>query len=66
MEPTRFEKAVIKASREVILEVLSECQGNRTLAAKELGFDRKTLYNKMKLCDIKISVTTVKKVEEIR
>lgn len=34
--------------REIILETLQKCGGNKSLAAKLLKIDRKTLYNKLK------------------
>ena len=33
--------------REHILRVLDACGGNRTIAARVLGLDRKTLYRKL-------------------
>jgi transcriptional regulator with PAS, ATPase and Fis domain len=39
--------AVREAERDVILKVLRECQGNRSLAAKRLGIGRRTLYDKL-------------------
>jgi two-component system, NtrC family, response regulator AtoC len=39
--------------REAIVETLRSCNGNRTHAAEELGFTRRTLINKIKEYDIK-------------
>lgn len=38
--------------RDLILKALKEAGNNRTKAARLLGVDRKTLYNKMKLYDV--------------
>lgn len=43
------------AERDRILNVLSQTGNNKTKAAKILNIDRKTLYNKLKLFDIKPS-----------
>jgi two-component system response regulator HydG len=37
---------------EVLRKVLEEVKYNRTKAAKKLGIDRKTLFNKMKQYEI--------------
>ena len=38
--------------KERILSALKNAGGNKSMAAKLLGVDRKTLYNKLKLYDI--------------
>ena len=38
-----------QVERRYILHVLECVNGNRTLAAKKLGLDRKTLYRKLRL-----------------
>jgi two-component system response regulator HydG len=43
------------AERDRILSVLSQTGNNKSKAAKILNIDRKTLYNKLKLFDIKPS-----------
>lgn len=40
--------------KEQILEALKQARGNKTVAAKLLQIDRKTLYNKMHLYDIEL------------
>ena len=40
--------AAAEAEAEVLIKVLEEVKYNRTKAAKKLGIDRKTLFNKMK------------------
>jgi transcriptional regulator with PAS, ATPase and Fis domain len=42
-----------KQEREAIIEVLKRTGYNRSVASKELGMSRKTLYNKMKRYSIK-------------
>jgi transcriptional regulator of acetoin/glycerol metabolism len=34
--------------KQTIIDVLKECEGNRTKAAKQLGISRRGLYNKLK------------------
>ena len=36
-----------EVERRYVEQILAECQGNKTLAAKVLGLDRKTLYRKL-------------------
>ena len=36
------------AEKKIITETLQKCNGNRTIAAKELGIDKSTLWRKMK------------------
>jgi DNA-binding NtrC family response regulator len=43
-----YEKAINEATKKVILQGLAETKNNKTKAAILLGFDRKTIYNKMK------------------
>ncbi|MEJ1729603.1 helix-turn-helix domain-containing protein, partial [Escherichia coli] len=38
--------------RQMIIEALARTRNNRTRAARLLGVDRKTLYNKMKLYNL--------------
>jgi DNA-binding NtrC family response regulator len=40
--------ALAEPERRLILQALSECGGNRSLAAQKLGINRTTLYKKMK------------------
>jgi two-component system response regulator HydG len=44
--------AAAQAEVEVLRKVLEEVKYNRTKAAKKLGIDRKTLFNKMKQYEI--------------
>ncbi|SFU12891.1 two-component system, NtrC family, response regulator HydG [Algoriphagus locisalis] len=44
--------AAAEAEAEVLKKVLEEVKYNRTQAAKQLGIDRKTLFNKMKQYDL--------------
>ena len=37
-----------EVERRYILHVLNSVQGNRTLAARSVGLDRKTLYRKLR------------------
>ncbi len=41
-----------EVERRHILDVLSACHGNRSVAAKALGIDRKTLYRQLKRFEI--------------
>ena len=40
--------------KEQIIEALNQANGNKTIAAKLLQIDRKTLYNKMHTYDIEL------------
>lgn len=50
--PMNLKDAAAGAEAEVLRQVLEEVKYNRTKAAKQLGIDRKTLFNKMKQYDL--------------
>lgn len=50
--PLNLKDAAAEAEAEVLKRVLEEVKYNRTQAAKQLGIDRKTLFNKMKQYDL--------------
>ncbi len=50
--PLSLKDAAAEAEAEVLKKVLEEVKYNRTQAAKQLGIDRKTLFNKMKQYDL--------------
>ncbi|MCE7054532.1 sigma-54 dependent transcriptional regulator [Algoriphagus sp. AGSA1] len=50
--PLNLKDAAAVAEAEVLKKVLEEVKYNRTQAAKQLGIDRKTLFNKMKQYDL--------------
>jgi len=45
-------QAAKEAERELIIKTLLSCHWNKAKAARRLGIDYKTLYNKMKACSI--------------
>jgi DNA-binding NtrC family response regulator len=45
--PSGDESSVREAEKQLIIRVLRECGGNRTLAAKKLGISRRTLHRKL-------------------
>ena len=48
------EKLIEEAERQAIIDSLMICKGNRTLAAKNLGISRTSLYEKMAKYNIKM------------
>lgn len=46
------EEVVVDSERQLIAQALARRRGNRTLAARDLGMHRTTLWRKMKLCGI--------------
>lgn len=48
------EQSLKRVERDQILKVLKESGGNRSLAAKRLGIERKTLYMKAKRLGIEL------------
>lgn len=50
--PLNLKDAAAEAEADVLKKVLEEVKYNRTQAAKQLGIDRKTLFNKMKQYDL--------------
>lgn len=50
--PLNLKDAAAEAEAKVLKKVLEEVKYNRTQAAKQLGIDRKTLFNKMKQYDL--------------
>ena len=47
LAPAKENLTVKVAERELIVRALKECEGNRTLAAKKLGFSRRTMHRKL-------------------
>jgi two-component system, NtrC family, response regulator HydG len=50
-KPT-LKSAAVEAEHDMILKVLKEVNFNKSKAARMLGIDRKTLYNKMRIFDL--------------
>jgi len=50
----KLKKASLEAEKEVIIKALYEAGNNKSLAAKILKIDRKTLYNKLKRLNINL------------
>lgn len=48
MTPHLFGKSLASLERELILQTLERCRGNRTRAAKQLRVSIRTLRNKLK------------------
>lgn len=46
--PINRKQSISQTEKEIILQALKKCQGNRTKAAEMLGISRTTLYQKMK------------------
>lgn len=46
---SKLKHGALEAEREQIIEALEQCHYNKSVTAKMLGVDRKTLYNKIKL-----------------
>lgn len=51
-------KSIYETEKQLILEALKKCNGNRTKAAKMLGISRTSLYQKMKKYNIFESIET--------
>lgn len=49
LSKSRLKHGALEAEREHIIEALEQCHYNKSVTAKLLGVDRKTLYNKIKL-----------------
>jgi DNA-binding NtrC family response regulator len=47
-ETSQIKEVVTKTKYELIQDAISECNGNKSKAAKLLNIDRKTLYNIVK------------------
>jgi DNA-binding NtrC family response regulator len=55
---TRYRELVDRFERRCIEHALQACNGNRTQAAKMLGIDRRSLYEKMQRLQIDIPANT--------
>ena len=51
IKPT-LKSAAVEAEHDMILKILKEVNFNKSKAARMLGIDRKTLYNKMRIFDL--------------
>ncbi len=49
---TNIQLKNVEHERDLIRKALQECGNNKTRAAQLLGIDRKTLYNKLKICQL--------------
>jgi PAS domain S-box-containing protein len=52
--PKKLQRIKKEKEIEYIKEMIKKCDGNKTQAAKELGISRKTLYNKLQGCPLKL------------
>jgi DNA-binding NtrC family response regulator len=51
-EKTQFEKTLGEVEKDHILQILHKVRGNQSKAAKVLGINRRTLFNKIRKYDI--------------
>jgi two-component system response regulator HydG len=51
VKPT-LKSAAVEAEHDMILKILKEVNFNKSKAARMLGIDRKTLYNKMRIFEL--------------
>jgi len=50
--PASFRPSFAEREKQTILSALDDCGGNRTAAARKLGFSRSTLYSKLRKYEI--------------